>query len=69
MGVLFGDIGIAFLLFADDVVLLASLDIDLQHILGLFAVECEDGVTVISDKALKTHCTLPGFQINDNVAV
>lgn len=51
MGVLFGDIGIAFLLFADDVVLLASLDIDLQHILGLFAVECEDGMRVNTSKS------------------
>ncbi|KAK0137878.1 hypothetical protein N1851_025924 [Merluccius polli] len=35
------DLRIAFLLFADDVVLLASTDCGLQHALRLFAAECE----------------------------
>ena len=37
----FGDLRIASLLFADDVVLLATSDRDLQHALGRFAAECE----------------------------
>jgi len=37
----FGGLGIASLLFADDVVLLASSDHDLRHSLGCFAAECE----------------------------
>ncbi len=37
----FGDLRIASLLFADDVVLLASSHCDLQHALGWFAAECE----------------------------
>jgi len=37
----FGDLRIASLLFADDVVLLATSDRDLQHALGQFAAECE----------------------------
>ncbi|XP_068573506.1 uncharacterized protein, partial [Cebidichthys violaceus] len=37
----FEGLGIASLLFADDVVLLASSDRDLQHSLGRFAAECE----------------------------
>ncbi len=39
--VLYGDLRIASLLFADDVVLLASSHCDLQHSLGRFAAECE----------------------------
>jgi len=39
--VLFWDLRIASLLFADDVVLLASSDRDLQHTLWQFAAECE----------------------------
>ncbi|KAK0132165.1 Retrovirus-related Pol polyprotein from type-1 retrotransposable element R2 [Merluccius polli] len=37
----FGNLRIASLLFADDVILLASSDRDLQHALGRFAAECE----------------------------
>ena len=37
----FGDLRLASLLFADDVVLLATSDHDLQHALGRFAAECE----------------------------
>ncbi|XDV52909.1 hypothetical protein PO909_021551 [Leuciscus waleckii] len=40
-GVRFGDDTISSLLFADDVVVLASSDQDLQHALGRFAAECE----------------------------
>ena len=40
-GVRFGDHRISSLLFADDVVLLASSNLDLQHALGRFAAECE----------------------------
>jgi len=37
----FGGLGIASLLFADDVVPLASADHDLWHLLGRFAAKCE----------------------------
>ena len=37
----FGGLGISSLLFADDVVLMASSACDLQHSLDRFAVECE----------------------------
>ncbi|CAL9687123.1 unnamed protein product [Knipowitschia caucasica] len=40
-GVRFGDHRISSLLFADDVVLLAPTNQDLQHALGRFAAECE----------------------------
>ena len=40
-GVRFGDLRIASLLFADDVVLLSPSHRDLQHALGRFAAECE----------------------------
>ncbi|KAI3373194.1 hypothetical protein L3Q82_006510 [Scortum barcoo] len=40
-GVWFGNHRISSLLFADDVVLLASSGQDLQHVLGRFAAECE----------------------------
>ena len=40
-GVRFGDLRILSLLFADDVVLLASSNSDLQLSLGQFAAECE----------------------------
>ncbi|KAK3558055.1 hypothetical protein QTP86_006473 [Hemibagrus guttatus] len=40
-GVRFGDHRISSLIFADDVVLLASSGLDLQHTLGRFAAECE----------------------------
>ncbi|KAI3377919.1 hypothetical protein L3Q82_009049 [Scortum barcoo] len=42
-GVRFGNHRISSLLFADDVVLLASSSQDLQHVLGRFAAECEAG--------------------------
>ncbi|XDV14816.1 hypothetical protein PO909_014999 [Leuciscus waleckii] len=40
-GIRFGDHTISSLLFADDVVVLAPSDQDLQHALGCFATECE----------------------------
>ncbi|KAI3377251.1 hypothetical protein L3Q82_009155 [Scortum barcoo] len=40
-GVQFGNHRISSLLFADDIVLLASSNQDLQHVLGRFAAECE----------------------------
>ncbi|KAI3370787.1 hypothetical protein L3Q82_007322 [Scortum barcoo] len=40
-GVWFGNHRISSILFADDVVLLASLNQDLQHVLGRFAAVCE----------------------------
>ncbi|WP_411913715.1 RNA-directed DNA polymerase [Vibrio sp. Y159] len=47
-GVRFGDLRIASLLFADDVVLLASSHRDLQHALGRFAAECEAAAMRVS---------------------
>jgi len=48
----FGDLRIASLLFADDVVLLATSDFDLQHSLGRFAAECEAvGMRVSTSKS------------------
>ena len=48
----FGDLRIASLLFADDVVLLASSDRDLQHALERFAAECESvGMRVSTSKS------------------
>uniref|UniRef100_A0A8C2ZPF1 Reverse transcriptase domain-containing protein n=1 Tax=Cyclopterus lumpus TaxID=8103 RepID=A0A8C2ZPF1_CYCLU len=48
----FGSLGIASLLFADDVVLFASSDRDLQHSLGRFAAECEAaGMRVSTSKS------------------
>ncbi len=44
----FGDLRIASLLFADDVVLLASSHCDLQHALGQFAAECVVGGMKVS---------------------
>ena len=47
-----GDLRIASLLFADDVVLLATSDCDLQHALGWFAAECEAvGMRVSTSKS------------------
>ena len=40
-GIWFGSHLISSLLFADDVVLLAPLSRDLQHVLGQYAAECE----------------------------
>ena len=48
----FGGLGIASLLFADDVVLFAPSDRDLQHALGRFAAECEAaGMRVSTSKS------------------
>ena len=48
----FGDLRIASLLFADDVVLLATSDRDLLHALGRFAAECEAfGMRVSTSKS------------------
>ncbi|KAK3527697.1 hypothetical protein QTP86_034170 [Hemibagrus guttatus] len=65
-GVRFGDHRISLLLFADDVVLLAPSDLDLQHALGCFAAECEAaGMRVSTSKSeamvldrKKAACTL-----------
>ncbi len=45
------DLRIATLLFADDVVLLASSYCDIQHTLGQFAAECEVGMKVSTSKS------------------
>ncbi|KAK3569761.1 hypothetical protein QTP86_004186 [Hemibagrus guttatus] len=51
-GVRFGDHRISSLIFADDVVLLASSGQDLQHALGRFAAECEAaGMRVSTSKS------------------
>ncbi|KAK3569880.1 hypothetical protein QTP86_006752 [Hemibagrus guttatus] len=65
-GVQFGDHRISSLIFADDVVLLASSGLDLQHALGRFAAECEAaGMKVSTSKSeamvldrKKVACTL-----------
>ncbi|KAK3564038.1 hypothetical protein QTP86_006949 [Hemibagrus guttatus] len=65
-GVRFGDHRISSLIFADDVVLLASSGLDLQHALGRFAAECEAaGMRVSTSKfeamvldRKKVACTL-----------
>ncbi|KAK3549788.1 hypothetical protein QTP86_008027 [Hemibagrus guttatus] len=65
-GVRFGDHRISLLIFADDVVLLASSSLDLQHALGRFAAECEAaGMRVSTSKSeamvldrKKVACTL-----------
>lgn len=50
-----GDLSIASLLFADDMVLLASSDHDLQHPVGGFAAECEMvGMRVNTSKSKAT---------------
>jgi len=60
---MFGGLGIASLLFADDVVLLASSDRDLRHSLGRFAAECEAaGMRVSTSKSeamVLCRCTDP----------
>ncbi|KAK3514359.1 hypothetical protein QTP70_015886 [Hemibagrus guttatus] len=66
VGVRFGDHRISSLIFADDVVLLASSGLDLQHALGRFAAECEAaGMRVSTSKSeamvldrKKVACTL-----------
>ncbi|KAK7916510.1 hypothetical protein WMY93_012271 [Mugilogobius chulae] len=51
-GVRFGDHSISSLLFADDVVLMAPSNQDLQHALGRFAAECEAaGMKISSSKS------------------
>ncbi|KAK3540202.1 hypothetical protein QTP70_028393 [Hemibagrus guttatus] len=65
-GVRFGDHRISSLIFADDVVLLASSSLDLQHALGRFAAECEAaGMRISTSKSeamvldrKKVACTL-----------
>ncbi|KAK3557563.1 hypothetical protein QTP70_030496 [Hemibagrus guttatus] len=65
-GVRFGDHRISSLIYADDVVLLASSGLDLQHALGRFAAECEAaGMRVSTSKSeamvldrKKMACTL-----------
>ncbi|KAK3544079.1 hypothetical protein QTP86_001145, partial [Hemibagrus guttatus] len=65
-GVWFGDHRISSQIFADDVVLLASSGLDLQHALGHFAAECEAaGMRVSTSKSeamvldrKKVACTL-----------
>ncbi|KAK3519394.1 hypothetical protein QTP70_027533 [Hemibagrus guttatus] len=66
-GVRFGDHRISSLIFADDVVLLVSSGLDLQHALGRFAAECEAaGMRVSTSKSeamvlareKKVACTL-----------
>ncbi|KAK3517257.1 hypothetical protein QTP70_001616, partial [Hemibagrus guttatus] len=65
-GVRFGDHRISSLIFADDVVLLASSGLDLQHALGHFSAECEAaGMRVSTSKSeamvldrKKVACTL-----------
>ncbi|KAK3551381.1 hypothetical protein QTP70_016644 [Hemibagrus guttatus] len=65
-GVRFGDHRISSLIFADDVVLLASSGLDLQHALGRFAAKCEAaGMRVSTSKSeamvldrKKVACTL-----------
>ncbi|KAK3527338.1 hypothetical protein QTP86_021955, partial [Hemibagrus guttatus] len=65
-GVRFGDHRISSLIFAEDVVLLASSGLDLQHALGRFAAECEAaGMRVSTSKSeamvldrKKVACTL-----------
>lgn len=56
--VLFGNYTIVYLLFADDMVMLASLSQNLNYTLGQFAVECEADVMTISTykcKAMVLH--------------
>ncbi|KAK3550852.1 hypothetical protein QTP70_006160 [Hemibagrus guttatus] len=65
-GVRFGDHRVSSLIFADDVVLLVSSGLDLQHALGRFAAECEAaGMRVSTSKSeamvldrKKVACTL-----------
>ncbi|KAK0146713.1 Retrovirus-related Pol polyprotein from type-1 retrotransposable element R2 [Merluccius polli] len=62
-GVRFGDLRIGSLLFADDVVLLASSDRDLQLSLDRFAAECKAaGMRITTSKSesnrIRVECTL-----------
>ncbi|KAK3529893.1 hypothetical protein QTP86_007211 [Hemibagrus guttatus] len=65
-GVWFGDHRISSLIFADDVVLLAPSSLDLQHVLGHFAADCEAAGMRVSTSKLeamvldrkKVACTL-----------
>ncbi|KAI3372674.1 hypothetical protein L3Q82_023135, partial [Scortum barcoo] len=58
-GVRFGNHRISSLLFADDVVLLASSSQDLQHVLERFAAECEAAGMRISTLQIRGHCSRP----------
>ena len=51
-----GDLKIASLLFADDVVLMASSAVDPQHSLGQFAAECKAaGMRISTSKSEEGH--------------
>ncbi|KAI3356692.1 hypothetical protein L3Q82_003377 [Scortum barcoo] len=58
-GVRFGNHRISSLLFADDVVLLASSSQDLQHVLGWFAAECEGGWDENQHLQIRGHGSRP----------
>ncbi|KAI3371889.1 hypothetical protein L3Q82_006769 [Scortum barcoo] len=58
-GVRFGNHRISSLLFADDVVLLASSSQDLQHVLERFAAECEAAGMRISTSKSEAMVTRP----------
>ncbi|KAI3377038.1 hypothetical protein L3Q82_000257 [Scortum barcoo] len=58
-GVRFGNHRISSLLFADDVVLLASSGQDLQHVLERFAAECEAAGMRISTSKCRGHGSRP----------
>ncbi|KAI3375230.1 hypothetical protein L3Q82_021733, partial [Scortum barcoo] len=58
-GVRFGNHRISSLLFADDVVLMASSGQDLQHVLERFAAECEAAGMRISTSKLRGHGSRP----------
>ncbi|KAI3360677.1 hypothetical protein L3Q82_002543 [Scortum barcoo] len=58
-GVRFGNHRISSLLFADDVVLLASSSQDLQHVLERFAAECEAAGMRISTSKSEANGTRP----------
>ncbi|KAI3360120.1 hypothetical protein L3Q82_014441 [Scortum barcoo] len=58
-GVQFGNHRISSLLFADDVVLLASSSQDLQHVLERFAAECEAAGMRISTSKSEGHGSRP----------
>ncbi|KAI3376749.1 hypothetical protein L3Q82_000352 [Scortum barcoo] len=59
-GVRFGNHRISSLLFADDVVLMASSGQDLQHVLERFAAECEAaGMRISTSKQIRGHGSRP----------
>lgn len=57
-----GDIRVVSLLFADDVVLLASLDCDLQCTLEQFATECVAGLVDCSVQARRGSIQVEEFR-------